>query len=185
MKTWLLFWLLIAGASSRTTYNVHQLNKFSVHLFNTENQVGSKKNTVFSPLSILTCYSMILLGARGNTFSEMTRVLNTPHLNDKSISDIVVKLVHQAKVRLVWSLKFFVLVKLQVGRKERYHFDFFDRQWISSVGWTCPRGGLPTQDVKSLRQLEIDQVRGTTQCCQTSTPFWLVNGHEIVTVIVN
>lgn len=90
---------VIVGTNSRTTYNVHKLNKFSVDIFNGENELETRKNTVFSPLGILTVFSMILLGAGGNTFSEMVRALDTPHLNEESISHTVVKLVHQAKVR--------------------------------------------------------------------------------------
>ena len=59
---------------------------------------GHLENIVISPISIAIIYVMTLIGARGNTSSQMKKALNSGDFSDEVIGKTVATLVNQATV---------------------------------------------------------------------------------------
>ncbi|XP_072008774.1 serpin B6-like isoform X1 [Engystomops pustulosus] len=55
---------------------------FAIHLFNKLTEGNNKSNVFFSPLSISSALAMIYLGAKGNTASQMSKVLRFEKAKD-------------------------------------------------------------------------------------------------------
>lgn len=55
-------------------------------------------NIVISPISIVVVYVIALIGARGNTSSQMKETLTSCNCSSQVIGDTVAALVNQAKV---------------------------------------------------------------------------------------